>query len=135
MASRSVEFSGVSTTGKNPHAQGKLVLCLMGRIFDVAVDIRVGSPTFAQWVGIDLSDQNNHILYIPRGFAHGYVVLSDTAHVLYKCTSEYSPSHDRGILWNDPDLHIHWPVSDPVLSEKDRGNPLLRDADNNFAAD
>lgn len=117
---------------KNPAAQGKLIRCIKGRIFDVAVDICKGSKTYGQWVGIELSEENNHMLYIPPAFAHGFVVLSDEAEVMYKCTREYSPGNDRGILWNDPDVNIRWPVQEPVLSEKDKGHPLLKDADNNF---
>ena len=117
---------------KNPNAQGKLVLCLKGKIFDAAVDIRKGSPAFGQWVGAELSEENNLILYVPSGFAHGFVVLSEAADVIYKCTREYSPEDDRGIIWNDPDINIHWPVKYPVLSEKDKNHPALKDADINF---
>jgi dTDP-4-dehydrorhamnose 3,5-epimerase len=117
---------------KDPHAQGKLVRCLHGKIFDVAVDIRIGSPTFGKWAGAELSGDNNLMLYVPKGFAHGFLVLSDTTEVLYKCTEEYAPEDDRGILWNDPTINIAWPVTDPLLSEKDRTRPLLKDADNNF---
>jgi dTDP-4-dehydrorhamnose 3,5-epimerase len=117
---------------KNPKAQGKLVRCLKGRIFDVAVDIRKGSPTYGQWVGAELSEENGQMLYIPPAFAHGFVVMSDIAEILYKCTAEYAPEEDRGIIWNDPSLNIAWPVKDPVLSEKDRRLPLLSSADNNF---
>lgn len=116
----------------NPAAQAKFVRCMRGRIFDVAVDIRKGSPTYARWVGVELSEENNEMLYIPRGFAHGFVVLSETADVFYKCTAEYSREHDRGILWNDPEIGIRWPVDEPILSAKDKGHPLLKDADNNF---
>jgi dTDP-4-dehydrorhamnose 3,5-epimerase len=101
------------------HAQGKLVMALEGRIFDVAVDIRKGSPTFAQWVGVELSGENKRQLYIPPGFAHGFCVLSDTADVLYKCTDVYAPQDERGIIWNDPALGIAWPVAEPLLSKKD----------------
>lgn len=117
---------------KNPKAQGKLVKCLYGSIFDVAVDIRKGSSTYGKWVGIELSSENNYMLYIPQGFAHGFVVISNNATVIYKCTEEYSPEDDRGIIWNDPDISIQWPVKEPILSEKDKRHPLLRDADNNF---
>jgi dTDP-4-dehydrorhamnose 3,5-epimerase len=117
---------------KTPHAQGKLVRCLSGRIFDVAVDIRKGSPTYGKWAGEELTAENNLMLYVPAGFAHGFLVLSETADVLYKCTAEYFPEDDRGIRWNDPDIDIQWPVSKPVLSEKDRIHPFLKDADNNF---
>ena len=117
---------------KHPNAQGKLVQCTKGKIFDVAVDIRKGSPTFSQWVSAELSEENNLMLYVPPAFAHGFVVLSESADVIYKCTKEYAPEGDRGIIWNDPDLGILWPVKDPVLSEKDSKHPLLKDADNNF---
>jgi dTDP-4-dehydrorhamnose 3,5-epimerase len=117
---------------KNPHAQGKLVRCLQGRIFDAAVDIRIGSATYGRWVGAELSGDNDLMLYVPAGFAHGFLVLSETAEVMYKCTEEYAPEDDRGILWNDPEVNIAWPVTEPVLSGKDRTHPLLKDADNNF---
>jgi len=117
---------------KNPKAQGKLVRCLKGRIFDVAVDIRRGSPTYGHWVGLELSGDNNLMLYIPPTFAHGFVVLSDFAEVMYKCTEEYSPEDDRGIIWNDPDIGITWPVEKPILTEKDQRHPFLKDAENTF---
>jgi dTDP-4-dehydrorhamnose 3,5-epimerase len=117
---------------RNPDAQGKLVQCLKGRIFDVAVDIRKGSPTFGNWAGIELSEENNLMLYVPPAFAHGFIVLSEAADVLYKCTKEYAPDSDRGIIWNDPDIHIQWPVKEPVLADKDKRHPFLKDADNNF---
>lgn len=117
---------------KNPNAQGKLVQCIKGKIFDVAVDIRRGSPTFGKWAGIELSEDNRHMVYIPPGFAHGFVVLSDIAEIIYKCTDEHSPENERGIIWNDGDININWPVSNPVLSEKDRRLPSLKDADINF---
>jgi len=117
---------------KEPAAQGKLVRCLNGRIFDVAVDIRKGSRTYGAWVSAELTAENNHMLYVPPGFAHGFQVVSDTAEVLYKCTAEYAPAQDRGIIWNDPSVGIQWPLPDPVLSGKDRVLPLLKDADNNF---
>lgn len=118
---------------KNPKAQGKLVCCMNGKIFDVAVDIRKGSPYYGKWVSAELSGENRHMLYVPPGFAHGFQVISDTAEVLYKCTEEYSPSDDRGIIWNDPELRIAWPLGNPVLSRKDRVHPVLRGADNNFS--
>lgn len=117
---------------KSPKAQGKLIRCLRGRIFDIAVDIRKGSPTYGKWVSAELSEENNRMLYIPPAFAHGFVVLSDIAEIMYKCTEEYAPEEDRGILWNDPALNIAWPVKDPVLSEKDSRLPLLSAADNSF---
>lgn len=108
-------------------AQGKLVMVLEGRVFDVAVDIRRGSPTFGQWVGVELSGENKRQLYIPPGFAHGFCVLSETADVLYKCTDVYSPTHERGIIWNDPTLAIAWPIAEPLVSTKDRGYRALRE--------
>jgi dTDP-4-dehydrorhamnose 3,5-epimerase len=117
---------------KNPNSQGKLVWCMRGRIFDVAVDIRRGSRTFGHWVSAELSEENNRLLYVPPAFAHGFVALSEAAGVIYKCTREYSPEDDRGIIWNDPEININWPVKNPVLSEKDKRHPLLRNADNNF---
>jgi dTDP-4-dehydrorhamnose 3,5-epimerase len=109
------------------HAQGKLVMALEGRIFDVAVDIRKGSPTFKQWVGVELSGENKRQLYIPPGFAHGFCVLSGTADVLYKCTDTYSPKDERGIIWNDPTLGIQWPSTEPLLSKKDGAYERLAD--------
>lgn len=117
---------------KNPKAQGKLVMVNFGTIFDVAVDITKGSPTFGQWVGVELSCQNRKALYVPPGFAHGFVVTSDTADVTYKCTEYYSPEHDRGIIWSDPDIGIKWPVEPRFFSEKDLKAPLLQNADINF---
>jgi len=117
---------------KDPKAQGKLVTCIKGRIFDVAIDIRRGSPNYGRWTGVELSEENRHLLYLPPGFAHGFQVMSDCADVMYKCTQEYSPADDRGIIWNDPDINIAWPLQSPLLSEKDKKHPLFRDADNNF---
>jgi len=111
------------------HAQGKLVLALTGRIFDVAVDIRKGSPTFGRWVGVELSGENRRQLYIPPGFAHGFCVVSETADVLYKCTDLYSTNDERGIIWNDPTMAIPWPVTHPVLSNKDEAYPRLAEMD------
>ncbi len=110
---------------QSAYPQGKLVYVVQGEVWDVAVDLRRGSATFGQWEGHTLTGENHHQLYIPEGFAHGFVVLSDTAAVLYKCTDVYHPDDDFGLLWNDPALGIDWPVRRPVLSEKDGRLPPL----------
>ena len=113
---------------KNPKAQAKLVRCSRGKILDVAVDIRKDSPTFGKWIGEILSEENKNMLYIPAGFAHGFVVLSDEAELLYKASNEYSPENDRGIRWNDPDINIEWGIDfEPLISEKDSKQPFLKD--------
>jgi dTDP-4-dehydrorhamnose 3,5-epimerase len=112
---------------KEPFAQGKLVQVITGSVWDVAVDLRKDSPTFMQWYGIELNDRNNTMFFIPPGFAHGFVTLSDNVHFTYKCTNYYSPEHDAGIIWNDPDLGIEWPVKDVQVSEKDAKLPFLKD--------
>lgn len=113
-----------------PHAQGKLVRCVEGEVFDVAVDIRKSSPTFGQWVGVYLSAENKRQFWIPAGFAHGFVTLSKTAEFLYKTTNYYAPQSDRGILWNDENIGIEWPMSvDPILSEKDKNAKKFSEAD------
>lgn len=117
----------------NPKAQGKLVSVVRGEILDVAVDIRKGSPSFGKWVGAILNEENQHQLYVPAGFAHGFAVLTEVADLAYKTTAEYSAEHARGILWNDPALAINWQIETPLLSEKDQKQPLLKDSDNNFA--
>lgn len=106
---------------QHPHAQGKLVSALDGEVFDVAVDVRTGSPRFGQWVGEILSSENKRQLWIPPGFAHGFVVLSEEAIFHYKCTDAYHPECELSVLWNDPAIGIDWPLPDPVLNEKDRG--------------
>jgi dTDP-4-dehydrorhamnose 3,5-epimerase len=110
---------------QHPHAQGKLVSAVAGEVFDVAVDVRRGSPTFGRWVGVELSDRNHRQLWIPPGFAHGFCVTSDEAVVLYKCTDDYHPECELSLRWDDPALAIRWPVEAPTLNEKDRGAPLL----------
>lgn len=114
---------------QHPSPQGKLIGVLEGRVFDVAVDIRRGSPTFGAWVGETLSSENGRQLYVPEGFAHGFVVLSDTALVLYKCTAFYAPDCEHSIRWDDPALGIDWPVEAPILSEKDAAAPTLETLD------
>jgi dTDP-4-dehydrorhamnose 3,5-epimerase len=115
-----------------PAAQGKLVGVVDGRIFDVAVDLRVGGTTYGAWVGVILDAETGERLWIPPGFAHGYVTLSDVAVVAYKATAEYAPALDRGILWSDPEIGVEWPVSDPVVSPKDSAQPQLAGAENPF---
>lgn len=112
---------------QHPNAQGKLVQVLEGEVVDVAVDIRVGSPTFGQSVTVNLSDQNFRQLYVPPGFAHGFCVLSETAIFAYKCTDFYNAAAEGGVLWNDPDLNISWGVENPLLSDKDKANLRLNE--------
>jgi dTDP-4-dehydrorhamnose 3,5-epimerase len=114
---------------QEPNPQGKLVRVISGSVFDVAVDIRQGSPTFAHWTGVELSAENKLQLWIPPGFAHGFSVTSDSAEVLYKCTTLYQGENDRGIIWNDPEIGVDWKLTDPALSPKDAALPLLRDVD------
>ena len=117
-----------------PKAQGKLIRCIRGRIWDVAVDIRIGSPTFGRYVAVELSEENGFMLWIPKGFAHGFLTLSKEAEVIYKVSgAEYSLEHERSIRWNDPDINVEWPLEgEPVLSPKDRNAPFLKDAEINF---
>ena len=116
----------------NPVAQGKLLRVTHGEVFDVAVDIRQGSPTYGQWVGEVLSAENGRMLYVPPGFAHGFCVLSERADLLYKVSAPYSPDHECGIAWDDPAINVAWPIDDPVLSGRDTKNPPLANAENNF---
>ena len=112
---------------QHPHAQGKLVGVVMGEVFDVAVDLRRGSPHFGEWTGHQLSAENGRQLWIPPGFAHGYLTLSESAVFVYKCTDVYRPEADRVVAWNDPEIGIEWPAGQPVLSPKDARAPRLRD--------
>ncbi len=107
--------------------QGKLVMVTKGAVFDVAVDIRKDSPTFGQWFGSELNDENHHQLYVPPGFAHGFCVLSEQADFLYKCTETYAPELERSIIWNDPDIAVAWPLEAPSLSARDAQAPRLKD--------
>ncbi|MCA1041609.1 dTDP-4-dehydrorhamnose 3,5-epimerase [Bacillus infantis] len=117
----------------NPKAQTKLIRCTKGAIFDVAVDIRKNSPSFSKWFGIELSDENKKQLLVPKGFAHAFITLTDNVEVQYKVDELYSPENDRGIIWNDPEIGIEWPIDiTPILSEKDQKAPLLKYAKNNF---
>ncbi len=113
---------------KAPQAQGKLVMALQGEVFDVAVDIRPGSPTFARWVGVTLRAAEPRLFYIPPGFAHGFCVLSEAADFVYKVTAEYAPALDSGIRWNDPRVAVDWPVGEPILSARDAQLPFLDQA-------
>ncbi len=117
---------------REPAAQGKLVRVIIGKILDVAVDLRRGEPSFGQWDSVALSAENRKMVYVPPWCAHGFCVLSETADVLYETTVEYAKELEGGILWNDPDLGIEWPVDKPILSEKDERLPCLRDADTGF---
>lgn len=114
---------------QHPQPQGKLLSVLEGRVFDVAVDIRRGSPTFGDWTGEVLSAENGHQLYVPEGFAHGFVVQSATALVHYKCTDFYAPECEHSLRWDDPALAIDWPVEDPIVSDKDTAAPTLETID------
>jgi dTDP-4-dehydrorhamnose 3,5-epimerase len=118
-----------------PHAQAKLVRCLVGAVYDVVVDIRVGSPTYGQHAGYCLSAENRKMLYIPPGFAHGFAVLSTTAEITYKVSHEYHAASEAGISWNDPELKIEWPIESPLISEKDQCYPGLCGAVNPFQFD
>lgn len=112
---------------QNPHSQGKLVYVIEGEVYDVAVDVRVGSARFGRWIGETLSGENKRQLYIPPGFAHGFCVTSERAIFAYKCTAAYHPEAEVGIAWNDPALSIDWPIAAPLISTKDRRHPPLSD--------
>jgi dTDP-4-dehydrorhamnose 3,5-epimerase len=113
---------------QEPNPQGKLVRCTKGALFDVAVDIRVGSPQFGKWAGVELTEDNKRMMWVPAGFAHGFCALSDISDLAYKVTAPYDAKSDRVILWSDPDLRIAWPIGDPLLSPKDAAAPRLKDA-------
>ncbi len=112
---------------KGDKAQAKLVRCIKGVVLDVAVDLRKNSPTFKQWVGVELSAENKKQLLIPRGFGHGFITLTDDVEFLYKADNYYAPEADAGIRWNDPNIGVEWGVENPILSEKDKKNPFLKD--------
>ena len=119
----------------NPSPMGKLVKCARGKIFDVGVDIRIGSPSFGQWFAETLTGENHKMLYFPPGFAHGFLTLEDNSEVIYKCTGVYSPADEKAVLWNDPEIKIDWPlnlVEKVIVSEKDGKQPLLKNADFNI---
>ena len=113
---------------QEPKQQGKLVRCSRGAMFDVAVDIRIGSPQFGKWFAIELNDRDQRMMWVPPGFAHGFCALTDDCDVTYKCTGYYDPPSEQGILWNDPDIGIRWPIAEPRLSTKDAVAPRLKDA-------
>ncbi|MFA7657949.1 MAG: dTDP-4-dehydrorhamnose 3,5-epimerase [Candidatus Gastranaerophilaceae bacterium] len=113
-----------------PKSQAKLIRCSNGKIHDVAVDLRKNSKTFGKWLKVELSEENKHILFIPEGFAHGFVVLSDEAELSYKTSKEFSPEYDRGLLWNDETINVGWGVSSPILSEKDKCQPKFSEINN-----
>lgn len=113
-------------------AQAKLVRCVRGAVLDVAVDLRPSSPTYKQWVGVELSEENKCQLLIPRGFGHGFLTLTNDVEFLYKADNPYAPEADGGILWSDPELGVDWGIDDPILSEKDKSNPPLHDAITGF---
>jgi dTDP-4-dehydrorhamnose 3,5-epimerase len=112
---------------REPYAQAKIVRCVRGGIFDVAIDLRKNLSTFGKYVGVNLSEENKYQFHIPRGCAHGFLVLSDVAEVIYKVDNVYAPNHESGLIWNDPDVNIPWPIDNPALSQKDQKLPMLRD--------
>ena len=117
---------------KGDKAQAKLVRCVKGAVLDVAVDLRKNSPTFKQWVGVELSEENKKQLLIPRGFGHGFVTLTDDVEFLYKADNYYAPEADAGVRWNDPEIGVEWGIENPILSEKDKKNPFLKDCKDLF---
>jgi len=125
--SRSLRGTLRGLHAQRTHPQGKLIRVIEGEIYDVAVDIRKNSPTFKRWVGVTLSAENFRQMYIPPGFAHGFCVTSDFAEIEYKCTDFYDPKDEIGIHWSDPDIGVKWPLTDPILSKRDKEAPRLRD--------
>lgn len=117
---------------KGAASQAKLVRCVKGRVLDVAVDLRAGSPTFRKWVSVELSAENKRQLLVPRGFAHGYLTLTDEAEFIYRVDHYYAPEMERSIIWNDPDIGVEWGIDNPILAEKDKNAPLLKDGDVDF---
>lgn len=115
-----------------PYAQDKLIRVVKGSIFDVAVDLRKNSPTYGKWVGVIISAKNKKQLYIPEGFAHGFVTLESNTEVIYKSSKEYAPKYERGIIWNDKTLKIKWPIPNPILNQKDKNFPTFLEAEKNF---
>lgn len=116
----------------NPKAQAKLIRCIRGKILDVAVDIKKGSPTYKKWVSVELSEENKRQFFIPKGFAHGFVALTDNVEVQYKVDEYYSPENDRSIRYDDPNIGVNWGIDNPILSDKDIKAPLLKNSDFNF---
>jgi len=112
---------------KEPYGQAKIVRCVRGAIYDVAVDLRKNSPTFGKYTGVILSEDNKYQLYIPRGFAHGFLVLSDVAEVIYKVDNVYAPDYEGGLIWNDADINVEWPIKKPTVSQKDRNLLTLKE--------
>ncbi|MBE6786040.1 MAG: dTDP-4-dehydrorhamnose 3,5-epimerase [Ruminococcaceae bacterium] len=117
---------------KTPMAQSKLISCTRGKILDIAVDLRKGSPTYLKWISAELSEDNKHMLFIPKGFGHGFVTLTENVEVLYKVDEYYSGEHDRSIRYDDKEIGVEWPVSEPVLSKKDKNAPFLCESDVDF---
>lgn len=115
-----------------PATQGKLVTLATGRVYDVAVDIRVGSPTYGQWAGVELTAEARTSVWVPPGFAHGFCTLSEEAQMIYYCTEEYAPEQERGIIWNDPAVKIEWPIETPILAPRDAQYPILAETENPF---
>ena len=116
----------------DPHSQAKLVRCTRGAVLDVAVDLRKNSPNYKKWIAVELNEENKRQLLIPRGFGHAFLTLTENIEFLYKTDQYYSFEHDRSIAWNDPEINIKWPIKEPVLSDKDKQAPLLKDSDVNF---